>query len=305
MHQAKIIKMHSSDHHRHEINGKNLGLAIFLNVFMTIAEAVGGIVSGSIALMSDAAHNFSDVISLVISWVANRLSKREATLTRTFGFRRSEILAAFINSATLIIVSVVIIIEAIKRILIPEEVSAGIMIWLAVASIIVNGLSALFLRRDSRENMNMRSAYLHLFGDMLTSVAVLAGGLAIRYMGLNQADSIISIAIALYLLWLSRGIFVSSLRIIMQFTPEDINIKEIAAEIEKIPGVRNIHHVHVWQINEHDLMFEAHLDLEEDMRVSDFEEILGRIKTLLAGTNIRHVTIQPEFAVNDRKQMIW
>jgi cobalt-zinc-cadmium efflux system protein len=297
--------MHSSDQHRHEISGKNLGLAIFLNVFMTIAEAAGGIVSGSIALMSDAAHNFSDVISLVISWVANRLSKRGATLTRTFGFRRSEILAAFINSATLIIVSVIIIIEAIKRISSPEEVSAGIMIWMAVASLIVNGLSALFLRRDSRENMNMRSAYLHLFGDMLTSVAVLAGGLAVRYMGWNRADSLISIAIALYLLWLSRGIFVSSLKIIMQFTPEDINIEEIAAEIEKIPGVRNIHHVHVWQINEHDLMFEAHLDLAEDIRVSGFEEILAQIKTLLSGTNIRHVTIQPEFSVNDRKQIIY
>lgn len=302
---AKIINMHSSDQHRHEISGKNLGLAIFLNVFMTIAEAAGGLVSGSIALMSDAAHNFSDVISLVISWVANRLSKKGATLTRTFGFRRSEILAAFINSATLIIVSVVIIIEAVKRISSPEDVSAGIMIWMAVASIIVNGLSALFLRRDSRENMNMRSAYLHLFGDMLTSVAVLAGGLAIRYMGWNRADSIISVAIALYLLWLSRGIFVSSLRIIMQFTPEDINIEEIATEIEKIPGVRNIHHVHVWQINEHDLMFEAHLDLAEDIRVSGFEEILGNIKTLLAGTNIRHVTIQPEYSVDDRKQIIY
>lgn len=297
--------MHSSDQHRHEISGKNLGLAIFLNVFMTIAEAAGGLVSGSIALMSDAAHNFSDVISLVISWFANRLSKREATLTRTFGFRRSEILAAFINSATLIIISIVIIIEAVKRISSPAEVSAGIMIWLAVASIIVNGLSVLFLRRDSRENMNMRSAYLHLFGDMLTSVAVLAGGLAIRYMGWNRADSIISVAIALYLLWLSRGIFVSSLKIIMQFTPDDIDIKEIAAEIEKIPGVRNIHHVHVWQINEHDLMFEAHLDLAEDIRVSGFEEILGQIKTLLAGTNIRHVTIQPEFSVDDRKQIIY
>ncbi len=305
LHPAKIIKMQSSDHHRHEINGKNLGLAIFLNVFMTVAEAAGGIVSGSIALMSDAAHNFSDVISLIISWVANRLSRREATLTRTFGFRRSEILAAFINSATLIIVSVIIIIEAIKRISSPEEVSAGIMIWMAVASIIVNGLSALFLRKDSRKNMNMRSAYLHLFGDMLTSLAVLAGGLVIRYMGWNWADSIISVAIALYLLWLSRAIFVSSLRIIMQFTPEDINIKEIASEIEKIRGVRNIHHVHVWQINEHDLMFEAHLDLAEDIRVSDFEEILGRIKTLLAGTNIRHVTIQPEFSVDDRKQIIY
>ncbi len=305
MHPAKIISMHSSNHHRHEINGRNLGLAIFLNLFMTIAEAAGGIVSGSIALMSDAAHNLSDVISLMISWFANRLSKREATLTRTFGFRRSEILAAFINSATLIIISIVIIIEAVKRISSPAEVSAGIMIWLAVASIIVNGLSVLFLRRDSRENMNMRSAYLHLFGDMLTSVAVLAGGLAIRYMGWNRADSIISVAIALYLLWLSRGIFVSSLKIIMQFTPDDIDIKEIAAEIEKIPGVRNIHHVHVWQINEHDLMFEAHLDLAEDIRVSGFEEILGQIKTLLAGTNIRHVTIQPEFSVDDRKQIIY
>ena len=305
MQPAKIINMHSSDQHRHEISGKNLGLAIFLNVFMTIAEAAGGIVSGSIALMSDAAHNFSDVISLVISWFANRLSKREATLTRTFGFRRSEILAAFINSATLIIISVVIIIEAVKRISSPEEVSAGIMIWMAVASIIINGLSALFLRSDSRENMNMRSAYLHLFGDMLTSVAVLAGGLAVRYMGWNWADSLISIAIALYLLWLSRGIFVSSLKIIMQFTPDDIDIKEIAAEIEKIPGVRNIHHVHVWQINEHDLMFEAHLDLAEDIRVSGFEEILGQIKTLLAGTNIRHVTIQPEFSVDDRKHIIY
>lgn len=305
MHPAKIINMHSSNHHRHEISGKNLGLAIFLNVFMTIAEAAGGLVSGSIALMSDAAHNFSDVISLVISWVANRLSKKGATLTRTFGFRRSEILAAFINSATLIIVSVVIIIEAVKRISSPEDISAGIMIWMAVASIIVNGLSVLFLRRDSRENMNMRSAYLHLFGDMLTSVAVLAGGLAIRYMGWNRADSIISVAIALYLLWLSRGIFVSSLKIIMQFTPDDIDIKEIASEIEKIPGVRNIHHVHVWQINEHDLMFEAHLDLAEDIRVSGFEEILGQIKTLLADTNIRHVTIQPEFSVDDRKQIIY
>jgi cobalt-zinc-cadmium efflux system protein len=297
--------MHGHNHRHHEPGGKNLGFAIFLNLLMTLVEAAGGIISGSIALMSDAVHNFSDVISLAISWIANRLSKREATPGKTFGFRRSEILAAFINSATLIIISVVIIIEAIKRISSPAEVSAGMMIWLAVTSIIVNGLSALFLHKDSHDNMNIRSAYLHLFGDMLTSVAVLAGGLAIKYMGWYRADSIISVAIALYLLWLSRGIFISSLRIIMQFTPEDIDVTSLASEIEKIPGVRNIHHVHVWQINEHDLMFEAHLDLEEDIKVSGFEEILGKIKVLLAETNIRHVTIQPEFSVDDRKQMIW
>jgi len=160
--------MHDPGHKPHEPGGKNLGFAIFLNLLMTLVEAAGGIISGSIALMSDAVHNFSDVISLAISWIANRLSKREATPGKTFGFRRSEILAAFINSATLIIISVVIIIEAIKRISSPAEVSAGMMIWLAVTSIIVNGLSALFLHKDSHDNMNIRSAYLHLFGDMLT-----------------------------------------------------------------------------------------------------------------------------------------
>jgi len=297
--------MHNTGHKQHEPDGRNLGIAIFLNMLMTLAEAVGGIVSGSIALISDAVHNFSDVISLIISWIANRLAKKEATPGRTFGFRRSEILAAFINSATLIIISVIIIIEALRRISNPQEVSAGMMIWLALVSIAVNGLSAFFLRKDSHENMNIRSAYLHLFGDMLTSVAVLAGGLAIRYLGWYRADSIISVLIALYLLWLSKDIFIASLRIIMQFTPEDVDIAGLAAEIEKIPGVRNIHHIHVWQINEHELMFEAHLDLEEDIRVSGFEDILVKIKTVLAGTNIRHVTIQPEFSVDDRKQMIW
>jgi len=291
--------------HHHAVNERNLGLAIFLNAGITIAEAIGGIISGSLALLSDAAHNLSDVISLIISWFANRLSKKEATEKQTFGFRRSEILAAFINSATLIIISLIIIIEAIQRLLNPSPTSANLMIWLAFASIIVNGSSALFIRRDSRNNMNMRSAYLHLLGDMLTSVAVLAGGFAIKYLGWNWTDPVFSLAIAVYLLWLSRGIFTSSLRIIMQFTPDDIDVKKIACAIENIPGVKNIHHVHVWQINEHDLMFEAHIDMSEDINVSGFEVILEEIKAVLAQNSIRHSTIQPEFSVDDKKQIIY
>ena len=297
--------MHESDNHDHKVSGKNLGLAILLNAGITIAEAVGGIISGSIALLSDAAHNLSDVISLIISFFANRLSQRKATERETFGFKRSEILAAFINSATLIIISVVIIIEAIRRLMNPEPPSAGLMIWLAIASIIVNGLSVLFIRRDSDENMNMRSAYLHLFGDMLTSFAVLAGGLAIKYLQWNWTDSVFSLAIAVYLLLLSWGIFRSSFRIIMQFTPEDIDIKKIAREIEKISEVKNIHHVHVWQINDHDLMFEAHVDMSEDIKMSDFEKILEEIKALLHQNWINHSTIQPEFSVDDKKQIIY
>jgi cobalt-zinc-cadmium efflux system protein len=297
--------MHEADQYQHKVSGKYLGLAIILNVGITLAEAIGGIISGSMALLSDAAHNFSDVISLVISYFANRLSNRKATERETFGFRRSEILAAFINAATLIIISVVIIIEAIRRLMDPAPLSANLMIWLAIASIIVNGLSALLIRRDSHDNMNMRSAYLHLFGDMLTSVAVLAGGAAIKYLNWTWTDSVFSLAIAVYLLWLSWRIFRSSLRIIMQFTPEEIDIAKIAREIEKIPGVKNIHHVHVWQINDRDLMFEAHADMSEDIKMSGFEKILEEIKAMLAKNGINHSTIQPEFSVKDKKQIIY
>jgi cobalt-zinc-cadmium efflux system protein len=179
------------------------------------------------------------------------------------------------------------------------------MIWLALASIIVNGLSALIIRKDSHENLNMKSAYLHLFGDMLTSVAVLAGGLAIKYLDWFWADSLFSLGIAVYLLFLSWKIVRSSLRIIMQFTPDKINIRKIAADIEKIAGVKNIHHVHVWQLNEHDLMFEAHVDMSEDIKLSGFEIILSEIRIVLGNNGITHSTIQPEFSVDDKKQIIY
>jgi len=296
--------MNETEHNHHEVSGKNLGLVILLNVGITLAQAIGGIISGSMALLSDAAHNFSDVLSLVISYLANRLAKREATEKQTFGFRRSEILAAFINSATLIIISVIILFEAIHRLVNPILISANLVIYLAIAGILANGISVLFIRNDSHENINMKSVYLHLFGDMLTSIAVLLGGLAMKYLQWFWTDSVFSMAIAIYLLYMSWGIVRSSLRIIMQFTPEEIDIQKIVNEIENIQGVKNIHHVHVWQINEHDLMFEAHIDISEDMKVSGFEKILGHIKAVLSHYNIDHSTIQPEYMVDDNKQII-
>ena len=297
--------MNELKHHHHEVSGKNLGLAILLNVGITVAQAIGGAISGSMALLSDAAHNFSDVLSLVISFLANRLAKRGATEKETFGFRRSEILAAFINSATLIVIAILILSEAIQRLINPVAISAIWVIYLAIAGILVNGVSALFLRHDSHENMNMKSAYLHLFTDMLTSVAVLLGGLAIKYLNWNWVDGVFSIVIAIYLLYMSLGIFRSSLRIIMQFTPEGIDINKIAIEIEKIQGVKNIHHVHVWQINEHNLMFEAHIDMSEDIKVSSFESILNEIESVLKKNGITHSTIQPEFSADDKKKIIY
>jgi cobalt-zinc-cadmium efflux system protein len=296
--------MSEAGHHHREISGKNLGIALLLNVFITLAQAIGGIISGSIALLSDAAHNLSDVFSMAISYLANILSRRDATEKQTFGFRRSEILAAFINSVTLIVISVVILIEAIKRLVNPITISADLVIYFALGGIVVNGVSLVFIRKDSKENLNMRSVYIHLFGDMITSVAVLLGGFLMKYLQWFRADSVFSIVIALYLLYLSWGILRSSVHIIMQFTPEKTDIRKIVSEIEQVKGIKNIHHVHVWQINEHDLMFEAHIDLSEDMKISGFENILEDIKMILSNHNIHHLTIQPEFTVDDNKQVI-
>lgn len=297
--------MNEIEHQHHEVGGRNLGFAILLNIGITLAQSIGGIISGSMALLSDAAHNFSDVLSMIISFLANRLAKREATEKQTFGFRRSEILAAFINSATLILISFIILFEAIQRLVNPVPISANLVILLAIAGILVNGVSALFIRNDSHVNMNLKSVYLHLLGDMLISIAVLLGGLAMKFLQWYRIDSFFSIVIAIYLLYMSWGIVRSSLRIIMQFTPEEIDIKKIATEIEEIEGVKNIHHVHVWQINEHEMMFEAHIDMSEDINVSSFEKILHRIKAVLTKYDINHSTIQPEFTVDDKKQIIY
>lgn len=293
-----------NEHHHHEVSGKNLGWSILLNVGITVAEGVGGIISGSMALLSDATHNFSDVLSLIISYIANKLTKREATNSQTFGYKRSEILAAFINSATLIVLAFFILIEGIQRFFNPVEIAANWVIWLAIASIVVNGLSVLFIRNDAHDNMNIKSAYLHLFSDMLTSIAVLIGGLTMKYLHWFWVDSVFSVAIAIYLLYTSYAIFKSSLRIIMQFTPEHIDIEEIVSKLEQVQGVKNIHHVHVWQINEHDIMFEAHADMNQNITITEFENILEKIKESLLQFDIEHCTLQPEYSVKDNKQII-
>ncbi len=291
-------------HRHHKVSGKGLLWSVVLNVFITVAQVIGGIISGSMALLSDATHNFSDVLSLIISYIANRLSRKKATDRRTFGYRRSEIMAAFINSATLIILAVFIFTEAVDRILNPTVIRADWVIWLSVLSIFINGLSVLLIRKDSKGNMNIKSAYLHLFSDMLTSVAVLIGGLTMKFFHWYSIDSIFSMLISVYLIVVSWKIFAASLRVLMQFTPKDINLKEIVRKVEEIREIKNLHHVHVWQISEHDIMFEAHVDVKDDISITKFEELLEKITVILEKYNINHVTIQPEYSVNDSKSLI-
>jgi cobalt-zinc-cadmium efflux system protein len=290
--------------HHHDVSGKRLAITIFLNVIITLGELIGGIISGSMALITDAAHNFSDVLSLIISYVANRMAKRKPTAEHTYGYRRSEIIAAFANSVTLIVIALVIFYEAINRLASPVEISSGWVIIMAGASILLNGISVLLIKKDASHNMNMRSAFLHLFSDMLTSVAVLTGGLIMRFYNWYYIDAIFSILIASYLLYLSWAIFRDSLRILMQFTPKNINIGSISKEISAISGITNIHHVHAWQLDDYKIIFEAHIDLEADISVSQFENKLADIKHILLKHGIDHSNIQPEFNMKDNKALI-
>ncbi len=293
------------EHHHHQVEGKNLFFTILLNLIISIAELIGGILSGSISLISDSIHNFSDVLSLIISYIANKLAKKEATESYTFGYKRSEIIAAFLNSATLIVLAFFILYEAVGRFIHPVVVSSNLVIWLALGSIIVNGLSVLFIKNDAKENMNMKSAYLHLFGDMMTSIAVLIGGILMKYFQLYWIDPIFSILIAIYLIYMSWDIFKSSLKIMMQFTPDNIDIQQISKDISKLDGLKNIHHIHIWQINEHDIMFEAHIDLKNNIKITDFEQILKIISNYLHDNyTINHITLQPEFSIDDSKEVI-
>ena len=291
--------------HKHEVKGNNLILSILLNLLITIAQFIGGIISGSLALISDALHNFSDVLSLVFSLVAHKLSRRKASLNNTFGYKRAELIAAFINAITLIIVAFFLIYEASSRLIHPEPIKSGLVIWLALLGIVVNGGSVLLLKKDSKHNLNMKSAYLHLLTDMMASVAVLVGGLLMKFYGWFWVDSVMTLLIASYLIYVSYDLIKSATKMLMLFTPDYINIKELVREVHKIKGVNKLHHIHIWHLNDEELHLEAHLDCSEDIKMSEFNILLEKIETVLYNEfKINHINIQPEFKKKDPKDFI-
>ena len=299
---------HHHHHHHHnsqDLKGRNLLISIILNVVITLSQIIGGIVSGSLALLSDALHNLSDVISLLISYIANVLTRRKASAGRTFGYKRAEIIAAFVNSATLIIVAVFLIKEAIERFFNPQTIGSGIVITLSILGILANGFSVLLLRRDSNRNMNLRSAYLHLLTDMMASVAVLIGGILMYYFQWFWIDPLLTILIAIYLVFMGYGLLKDSTRVLMLFTPNTIEIQNIVKAICTLEPVKNVHHVHIWQLNEDEVHMEAHIDFKEDIRLSQFDQILDDIEELVYHEfGINHVNIQPEFNKCDSKNII-
>ena len=296
---------HAHGHAHPQVEGKNLVISIFLNILITASQVVGGIISGSLSLLSDALHNFSDVLSLIVSYIANVLSKKKASTTKTFGYKRAEIIAAFVNSATLMVVAVLLIKEAIERFITPQEVESDLVIWLSLLGIVANGFSVFLIKKDSDKNMNMKSAYLHLLTDMLASVAVLIGGLLMKFYELYWVDPLLTFIIAVYLIYMGFDLLKDSTRVLMLFTPNTVQVQHIVDTISNLDGVKNVHHVHLWQLNDNQINLEAHIDFTEDIKLSEFDKILGDIEEELYHRHgINHISIQPEYGKCDNKHVI-
>ncbi|HEY3371845.1 MAG TPA: cation diffusion facilitator family transporter [Prolixibacteraceae bacterium] len=281
--------------HQHH-TARNLAITVLLNGIITIAQFIGGMVSGSLALISDALHNLSDVISVILAYLAHRIGMKPLTIQSTFGYKRAEILAAFINAITLIVISVYLMIEAGKRFMNPKEVDYLWMLSLGILGVLANGLSVLILHQNREENLNIRAAYLHLIGDALTSVAVVVGAVFIWLFEVYWIDPLVTVIISIYIFVHTFKILKESVGILMQFAPAEIEQKAVVSILQEIEQIHSVHHIHLWQLSDHQIYFEAHLVLNSNFPVSDTQSITETAKRLLnSNFGITHTTFQYEF----------
>jgi len=284
---------HNHDHDTNTLSGKKIFWVTLLNATITIVEIIGGIISGSLALLSDALHNLSDTIAIALTYFTNKIARKPKDSKKTYGYKRAEILSAFINSSVLFAISILLIVEAFKRFKAPETINGNLMIIVASIGLIANFISVLLLEKDSHENLNIKSSYLHLLSDTISSVGVLIGGIAIKLWGVIWIDPIITILISVYIMIKTWQIIKKTIDILMQSAPK-LNYEEIKKEIEAFDSVNNIHHIHAWMVNEKTINFEAHIDIE-DMYLSKVEDICNNIENYLKKYHgINHVTLQAE-----------
>lgn len=285
-------------HHTHDadagVSSSRLFWAICLNFLITAVEIVGGVAAGSLSLISDALHNFSDGVAIIVSWAALRLSRRPKTERHTFGLKRAQILAAVINSAVLIAIGFYLLRESYQRFLSPEPVQGMTMVWVASLGLVANVLGTLLLREGSRHNLNIRSSYLHLLSDAVSSAAVIAGGLAIHFLGVSWVDPLLTVLISIYVIWESLGIVRAATDILMLSVPEKTSLRDVQGALESLPGVENVHHLHLWRVSERDLHLEAHVEVV-DGPVSATADLVDQAEELLQERfGIGHLTLQFE-----------
>jgi len=284
-------------HHHHNFNDSStvkLWISIFLNLAITIAEFVGGILSNSLALLSDAVHNLNDTLSLGISLAARKISKKGANEDKTFGYKRAEIIGAFINLITLVLVAAFLIKEGVERFFDPQPIDGFTMFWVAIVGLLGNFITAALLFKDAKDSLNLKSAYIHILSDGLSSVGVIIGGWLILKYEWYIVDTILTVGIGAYILLHSYHMLRETIDILMQATPDEIDLPKLRSKIEALPKVCGAHHIHVWRLDEHEIMMESHIVIEEE-DIGEMESIKTIIKKLLRDDfGIHHSTLEFE-----------
>ncbi len=285
---------HSHHHHEHAGSGKNIGIAIALNAIIFVVELVGGLLTNSLALISDAMHNLSDFFALILSYIAAKVVRWDSNHKKTYGYVRVEILVAFINSVSLVIIGGYIIYEAIQRINHPQPVMGLWMLIIATIGFLANGFATLLLKSNADHDLNAKSAYLHLLTDAIESLAVIIVGALIYWFGWNLLDPIISIGIGIFIIRSAWNIVLETVNILTEGTPYGVDLHAVAAAIETFPEVKSVHHLHVWSLSSRLKALSAHVVVTDDL-ISNRCKLLHDIEELLEHQyHINHPTIQFE-----------
>lgn len=275
------------------ITGKRFLAVTLLNILITIVEIIGGIVSGSLALLSDAFHNMGDSLSIVLGYFAQHIGGQPKTRQRTYGYRRAEILSALTNSLLLVIIAIFLIAEAVQRLSHPQHIKGDIMLIVAVVGLIANFVSAMLLHAGSHESLNVKATYLHVLSDALSSVAIIIGGIILIFVNIPWLDPVLTIGVAIYIAYEAWPIIVQTVKILMQESP-DLDYEAIIDDIKQVDGVEDVHHVHAWMIDEHRIIFSAHLNCQ-DLLLSQVEGIYRQVEEILREKyGICHITLQAE-----------
>jgi len=286
-HNHSHTHSHSHPHghsHSHSVEGVSetkLFFVVILNLIITFAEIIGGVFSGSLALISDALHNFSDSVAVITSLIAIRLGKRVADNKKTFGYKRAEILVALFNAAILIGISVFLFFEAFRSLIYPQKINTSVMIPVAIISLVANAVSALLLHADAEKSLNLRSSYLHLLSDALISVGVLVGAFLMKYFQIYWIDSVLTIIIGVFVIRAAYYIFLEASNILMQGAPSNFSISDISNHILEIPGVCEVHDIHVWQMNEREFFLDAHIQVAQNLTIEKTDNLRSEINDVL------------------------
>lgn len=285
---------HHHHHHEHSISSLNsvFVVAIILNALFVVVEMVVGLYYNSLGLISDAGHNLSDVFSLLLAMLAFRLAMLPPSKKFTYGYKKSTVLISLVNAVILLVAVGAIVVESVRKIIDPQPVFGAAISWTAAVGIVINGVTTIMLMRSQKDDLNVRGAFLHMLADTLVSVGVLVSGVIISFTGFYMIDPLIGLLVSAVILISTWKLLSQSVRLTIDGTPENIDIDEIVSDLKKLPGISDVHHVHVWAISTSENAMTAHVVLEPD---TDMEQVKHSAKDLLRHSGIVHCTLETEF----------